>query len=94
MIIAVDFDGTLCCDNIANDRLIRKLKQHQRRGDIVILWTCRTPEHTAEAVSFLRVRGFVPNFVNQNCPQAIQLLGHDPRKIFADIYIDDKGIKP
>ncbi len=92
MIIAVDFDGTLQFqDKKPNFALINNLKLAQINGNIVILWTCREGKRLNEAVQFLRNNGSIPNFVNQNCPQAIKLLGHNPRKIYADIYIDDKN---
>ena len=90
MIIAVDFDGTLCIKNAPNMPLINRLKQEQRRGNIVILWTCREGDRLKDAVIFLRRIGFIPNYVNCNAAETIQKYG-DPRKIYADIYIDDKG---
>ncbi len=92
MIIAVDFDGTLCINGNPNTALIKKLKQAQHNGNIVILWTCRERDRLAEAVMFLRRNGFIPNFVNQNAPEVIARWGHDSRKVFADAYIDDKCI--
>lgn len=91
MIIAVDFDGTLKVNGKANTTLIGVLRGHQRRGDAVILWTCREGARLKEAVSFLQRNGFRPDLVNRNHPEAIRKLGHDPRKIFADLYIDDKN---
>ena len=92
MIIAVDFDDTLCVNGAPNIPLIQKLKQAQRSGSVVILWTCRDGARLSEAISFLKTNGFVPNAVNCNTPESIRRLGHDSRKIFADIYIDDKAI--
>lgn len=93
MIIAVDFDGTLQISGKANVPLIEKLKQEQRKGNEVILWTCRQGVSLREAERFLHKHGLVPNGVNQNSPRAIRVLGHDPRKIYADIYIDDKAVR-
>lgn len=93
MIYAVDFDGTLCIDGRPNERLIRFLQIRQRMGDTVILWTCRDGKRLTEAVAFLHNNGFVPNLVNVNSPAAIRMLGHDPRKVYADVYIDDKNIE-
>lgn len=93
MIIAVDYDGTLESNGKLNDVLIRKLKEQQRRGACVILWTCRDGTRLAEAIKRLRCAGFAPNLVNQNHPTAIRMLGHDPRKIYADLYIDDKSAR-
>lgn len=94
MIIAVDFDGTLQSpDKKPNTDLITRLNTEQRKGNTVILWTCREGKSLQEALLFLQKNGFRPNLVNQNSPQAIAMLGHDPRKIYADIYIDDKNIR-
>lgn len=92
MILAVDFDGTLYDGDQVNYKLINRLKSNQKQGDIVILWTCRDGKRLTEALNILAKSGFKPNLVNQNTPQAIQSLGYDPRKILADIYIDDKAI--
>lgn len=94
MIIAVDYDGTLCIGGKANTALIGRLTAAQRQGSVVILWTCREGESLREAVRFLHQHGFSPNLVNQNHPTAIRMLGHDSRKIWADVYIEDKGANP
>ncbi len=93
MIIAVDFDGTLQIGKEPNMPLIRKLIQEQRQGNTVILWTCREGKSLQEAQQFLYEHGFIPNSVNRNSPQAIRMMGHDSRKIYADIYIDDKAVR-
>ena len=93
MIIAVDFDGTLCIDGKPNINLIRSLIQQQKMGDQVILWTCREGKSLMEAVSFLRKYGFMPNSVNNNIPAAIKMMGHDSRKVYADVYLDDKNYR-
>lgn len=93
MIIAVDYDGTLKNDKGLNLGLIGRLRKAQLNGNIVILWTCRDGKRLQEAVKELRSVGFAPNYVNENCPEAIRILGHNPRKVFADVYIDDKAIR-
>lgn len=93
MIIAVDFDDTLMIRGRANDGLIMRLRNQQKRGDIVILWSCREGQKLKEAVSFLRNNNFTPNYVNCNCPEGIKRMGHDSRKVFADVYIDDKNMR-
>jgi len=93
MIIAVDFDNTLQLRNKPNEVLIGRLKRAQTHGDTVILWTCREGKSLVEALDFLLSNGFRPNFVNQNCPEGIKRTGRDSRKVFADIYIDDKSAK-
>jgi hydroxymethylpyrimidine pyrophosphatase-like HAD family hydrolase len=92
MILAVDYDGTLYDGEKINHALIKRLKTNQKHGDIVILWTCRDGKRLREAINQLAKAGFKPNLINQNAPQAIQALGYDPRKILADVYIDDKAL--
>lgn len=93
MIIAVDYDGTLFAHEKPNLQLISRIKREQLRGSTVILWTCREGKTLSEALRTLRSCGFVPNYVNCNCPEAIRYLGHDTRKILADVYIDDKNAR-
>ena len=93
MIIAVDFDGTLWIDGKPNSGLIRNLVMQQRRGNTVILWSCREGSQLQEAVSLLREQGFVPDYVNRNAPAALRMMGHESRKIYADLYIDDKSVR-
>ncbi len=96
-IIAVDFDGTLCEDcypNIGapNNGLIRYLKEQQKAGAKIILWTCRTGALLSSAVIWL-VYGqeLYVDAINENLPEVIEEMGGDTRKIFADEYIDDRN---
>ncbi len=96
VIIAVDFDGTLCVDRypligMANVGLIEQLKLLQRQGCGLILWTCRCRERLAEAVQWCMEQGLVFDAVNENLPEIIEKYGSDSRKIYADIYLDDKA---
>ena len=98
-IIAVDFDGTLCRDcypkiGEANEGLIRSLKELRAQGDRLILWTCRQGERLEEALFFCMARGLFFDAVNENLPETIETFGGDSRKIFADIYIDDRCATP
>lgn len=94
MIIAVDFDGTLEISGKPNLPLIERLQAAQRGGHTVILWTCREGDSLREALSFLLKAGFRPSLVNQNHPAAVRALGRNSRKVYADLYIDDKGTPP
>lgn len=93
MIIAVDYDGTLDIKGVMNMGLISHLKGRQKHGDIVILWTCRDGKSLSDAVKNLANVGFKPNLVNENTLQSIRKFGYNPRKVFADVYIDDKNIR-
>jgi hypothetical protein len=96
-IISVDFDGTLCtnawpCIGKPNNSLITWLKHEQLKGSRIILWTCRTGDLLDWAVAWCKNRGLYFDAVNDNIPEAIEHFGSNCRKVFADIYIDDKSI--
>ena len=95
-IIAVDMDGTLCEDRFPaigrpNAELIKYLIERRRRGDKVILWTCRVGTRLDEAVEWCKGLGLEFDVINSNLPEQIKKWGNDTRKIYADVYIDDKA---
>ena len=100
MIYAVDFDGTIVTDEYPaigkpNKDLITWLLDCRRRGDKIILWTCRAGEKLDEAVRWcLYIYGLEFDAVNANLPEMVEQFGSDPRKIFADVFIDDRAILP
>lgn len=94
-IIAVDFDGTLCKNDWPyigepNLKLIELLKKFKSEGRKLILWTCRTDRMLDAAVGWCGEQGLTFDAVNDNLPEYIELFGSNSRKVFADIYIDDK----
>ena len=95
-IIAVDFDGTLCKEHwpeigAPNLRLIGWLKERRKAGDKLILWTCRCGEMLEKAVAWCSVWGLTFDAVNANLPENVAQYGNDCRKVYADIYLDDKA---
>lgn len=99
MIIAVDFDGCLASAGTwpevgePNEALINWLICLRKRGDKVILWTCRADEALQKAVEFCKVHGLEFDAVNDNLEKLKQLYGNNSRKISADLCIDDKALK-
>lgn len=96
-IIAVDFDGTLCCNawpeiGEENEAVLDYVKHQQRTGAKLILWTNRAGDRLEKAVAWCAERGLVFDAVNENLPEIIQRFGGDTRKVFADEYLDDKAI--
>lgn len=94
MIIAVDFDGILCTDKFPNIGepnyyMIGFIRQLIDEGHKVILWTSRVDERLIEAVEWCKDRGLHFTAVNHNDPDNLREFGTDPRKVYADIYIDD-----
>lgn len=98
-IIAVDFDGTLCASaypdiGAPNIPLIDLLIARRRNGCRVLLWTCRAGEQLEAAVAWCRMLGLEFDAVNENLPEINELFGGDGRKIYADVYLDNKSARP
>lgn len=96
-IIAVDFDGTLCENKWPeigepNTELIGYLIMMQKTvGAKIILWTCRAGEMLDKAVNWCSEHELEFDAVNENLPHIIERFGGDTRKIFANMYIDDRN---
>jgi len=96
MKIAVDFDGTIVEHRypaIGKTKLFafETLKELQKQGHTLILWTYRSGQRLEEAVKFCQKNGIEFYAVNKNYPEEI-LTENISRKIDADIYIDDRNI--
>jgi len=104
--VAVDFDGTICADafpevGAPNRAVIDYVKRLAADGSKIILYTSRengTRKLLDEAVAFCKEQGIPLYAVNENPgnPHAakIGLKPSDGRKVYADLYIDDKAINP
>lgn len=98
MKIAVDFDGTLVEHKypaIGEKKLFafETLRELQKRGDKLILWTYRCGKELDDAVAFCRKNGIEFYAINKNYPEEEFIEGETSRKIDADIYIDDRNIE-
>ena len=97
MIIAVDFDGTLCEDKYPDIGLekiptLNWVKQQKAAGHKIILWTCRCGEKLEAAVEWCWEHGIIFDEINANLKDHMKKYSTDCRKIYADIYIDDKNM--
>ena len=95
-IIAIDFDGTIVEDNypkIGSEQLFAfsTMKKLEEQGHRLILWTVRTSDKLDEAVAFCKKNGIEFYAVNKNYPEEI-LDTKTARKIYADIFIDDRKV--
>ncbi|MDR2622885.1 MAG: hypothetical protein LBC48_09995 [Dysgonamonadaceae bacterium] len=96
MIIAVDFDGTIvehAYPKIGKPipfaiDVLKKL-QHEERH-LLILWTVREGRLLEDALAYCKRFGLEFYAVNNNYPE--ENPGIEPRKVNADLYIDDKNI--
>ena len=94
--IAVDFDGTIVEDafpKIGKPIIFAfdTLKQLQKEGNCLVLWTYREGELLQEAVDFCEKNGLVFYAVNKNFPEEV-FTEKTHRKIKADIFIDDRNV--
>lgn len=93
-VIAVDFDGTLHNGSFPyigepNQELIDMLRCEQHREAKLILWTCRSGSFLDAAVLWCRDQGLVFDAINDNLEEVKHMFRDNPRKVFADVYIDD-----
>jgi hypothetical protein len=94
--IAVDFDGTIVdheYPGIGKEKLFafQTLKELEKLGVRLILWTFRTGKELDDAVKYCKDNGIEFYAVNKNYPEEI-FDETVSRKIDADIYIDDRNI--
>lgn len=96
MIIAVDFDGTIVEHKFPEigkeiPFAIKTLKLIQKKGHKLILWTYRSGKELEEAVKFCENRGLFFHAVNNDF-EGEEFDNSYSRKIYADMYIDDRNI--
>lgn len=94
-VIAVDFDRTLTQSETVfpelstpNYQLVRKLREWSKENTIII-WTSRSGKHIEPMIEYLLYHDIPFHYINDNplnpyIPQS--------RKLFADVYIDDKAV--
>lgn len=95
-IISVDFDGTLCESLFPdigkpNTKLISYLINCRKYGYKVILNTMREGKLLDDALEFCKAHGLEFDAINDNLKELVQQYGNNPRKIYADWYIDDRN---
>lgn len=101
MILAVDFDGTLTEDGfypysgepiMKNIEYVKKVRED---GGKVILWTCREKESLDYAIKWCKDQGIEFDAVNENLYKEKEQreYGYVSRKVYADVYLDDKAKK-
>ena len=96
-VYAVDFDGTLCESiwpgiGAPNIFLIEHLIRRRAQGNKIILWTCREGDKLQAAIEWCKSYGLEFDAINDNLEELKQEFENNPRKIFADVYIDDKAV--
>jgi len=98
MKIAIDFDGTIVehkYPQIGKPILFafETLKELQKRGHKLILWTFRAGKELQEAVDFCKKNGIEFYAVNKSYPEEKFNPDRISRKIDAELFIDDRNLE-
>jgi hydroxymethylpyrimidine pyrophosphatase-like HAD family hydrolase len=94
--IAIDFDGTIAYDSFPEvggfkPHAVRVMKKIKEYGGQIIIWTCRTGEDAEEVKRRLKAADVEYDTFNENLPESKERFPDDSRKVFADVYIDDRA---
>lgn len=97
MNIAVDFDGTIVTHEYPNigkelPFAIETLRQLQRDGHKIILWSVREGQLLEEAIEWCRARGLEFYASNKDYPEETRQDKHYSRKLKAELFIDDRNL--
>lgn len=98
IVIAVDYDGALTYvdeypkTGHLDHELVRMLTNARGYGAKIILWTNREGKELQAALEQLSLTKLKFDAINDNLPELISIRGRNPRKIWADIYLDDKAV--
>ena len=95
-IMAVDFDGTLVRDKFPEigaerENFCKVIRILQKMGVKSILWTSRTGSALDEAIEWCEDHDLHFDAINKNLPEVIELTGTDTRKVYANVYFDDRN---
>ncbi|MBQ4353220.1 MAG: hypothetical protein II758_06555 [Prevotella sp.] len=97
MNIAVDFDGTIVTHEYPNigkelPFAVETLRQLQRDGHKIILWSVREGQLLEEAIEWCRARGLEFYASNKDYPEETRQDKHYSRKLKAELFIDDRNL--
>lgn len=98
MIIAIDFDGTIHTGKFPQigdirDEAYEYIRQLDFDGHYIIINTCRNGDLLLEAINWLLEKDIPFDRVNDNSPENLkQYNSQNTRKIYADVYVDDKQV--
>lgn len=97
LVIAVDFDGTVVEHKypaIGKEMpfAFATLKELQKRGHRLIMWTYRHGKTLDEAVEYCRQNGIEFYAINKSFPEEQFDPEHASRKLDCDLFIDDRNV--
>jgi hypothetical protein len=94
---AIDFDGTIVEDAFPKigklkPHVIRVMKRIVNSGGRIAINTCRCGKYAYAAQGFLDACSIPYHTFNETDRKIIEMYADNPRKLSADVYIDDKNI--
>jgi hypothetical protein len=96
---AIDWDGTVVENgfypNVGEPKpnAIKVMQRIVDEGGEVAIWTCRGGRQQEQAITDkLHKLGFTNFIINEKFPEILELFEEHSPKIFADVYIDDRGL--
>ena len=97
MILAIDFDGTICRGKYPaidgqQPYAAETINALYDAGHYIIINTCRSNDVLLTAINWLISQGIRFHRVNDNHPEQTALYKNNSRKIYAHIYVDDKNL--
>ena len=97
MNIAVDFDGTIVTHEYPNigkelPFAVETLRQLQRDGHKIILWSVREGQLLEDAIEWCRARGLEFYASNKDYPEETRQDKHYSHKLKAELFIDDRNL--
>lgn len=97
LIVTVDFDGCLTTTPYGDDMILQDdareaLLEMKALGIELILWSCRHVESLERAKDFLEKEGLLSVFSKFNENSDAISSDFNPRKILADVYLDDRNV--
>ena len=97
-VYAIDFDDTICSDGFpkcgqVNMRMVDFINALHNKGHYWILYTMREGKYLDDAIEFIKMEvGVLPDAVNDNIDFLKERWSNNPRKVYADYYIDDHNV--
>lgn len=97
LVIGVDFDGTLVEESFPTigalkQEVVEFINKAKSLGHLIIIWTARSGEPLKEATDFLNKNNINYDYINDNPECEWARRGEQGRKIFCDIYLDDRAL--
>lgn len=98
-IVAIDGDGTLWKDEYPDigkihTKTVEYVKYLRRLGAKLIFWTCREGKDLEKALETCKELDLEFDAVNDNIKEVKEKYSNNSRKVFANMYLDDRCFMP